>query len=42
MKNFTRGLVLVGLAVGGTMHAQAPRRLPVIAGNDTVDNREKS
>ena len=36
MKNFARGLVLVGLAVGGTMHAQAPRRLPVIAGNDTV------
>ena len=36
MKNFARGLALVGLAVGGTMHAQPPRRLPVIAGNDTV------
>jgi alpha-tubulin suppressor-like RCC1 family protein len=36
MKNFACGLALVGLAVGGTMHAQPPRRLPVIAGNDTV------
>ena len=36
MKNFARGLALVGFAVGGTMHAQPPRRLPVIAGNDTV------
>jgi hypothetical protein len=36
MKTSACWLELVVLAVGGTMHAQAPRRLPVIDGNGLV------
>jgi alpha-tubulin suppressor-like RCC1 family protein len=36
-KHAARWCVLIGVAVGGTMHAQAPKRLPIIDGNGLVN-----
>jgi alpha-tubulin suppressor-like RCC1 family protein len=37
MKRFAWSLVIVGVASGGAMRAQTPRRLPVIAGNTDIN-----
>ena len=37
MKRFAWSFVLVGAAVGSGLRAQAPKRLPVIAGNGMVN-----
>lgn len=36
MNRLAWSLTLAGVALGGGVHAQAPRRLPVIAGNGAV------
>lgn len=37
MKRFAWSLVVVGVALGGGMRAQTPKRLPVIAGNSDIN-----